>query len=340
MKTVQNILAYILPFVVFLALSLLIEFLGNQIFDTKILMNKYALDLIVFIICPIAFILTGFYIAPQENRKKTIKILSIILCVSLALAISASLDVLLQCSTYITCLILTIITGVVLYKSEKGIKYVFLIALIAVAFCFAALNINYIYNNENDKIQNTGKLKDADVIESTHPTDVPAKDSTWTPVAWNERRAIEVNLTTIQRTSHEVVVWCRLTHKFQESRDQYVDNMIKNFKLNGVYLDVKKWIDYDNTYLRVKLNPEGEKVIIVSQIEYNKDGSVLHSFDLQNSKYEEADRYVAPETLLSGLNTVMFTKFKFKNNDSIYNLYIDEIDAFIAEHPNSTILDM
>jgi hypothetical protein len=94
---IRKISAYTLPFVSFFALSILIEFIGESIFNTNKLLVKYLLDLFISVISPIVFVLVGFYIEP-ENKKKTIKILSIILCVFFLFAIASSLDSSLQSS--------------------------------------------------------------------------------------------------------------------------------------------------------------------------------------------------------------------------------------------------
>lgn len=111
---IRRISAYIVPFIVFLALSLLIESIGNNVLNTENLSNKYLLDLLIAVISPIVFVLVGFYIEP-ENKKKTIQILSIILCVFFLFAIMGSLDKTLQLSTYIASLGSTVITYIILY---------------------------------------------------------------------------------------------------------------------------------------------------------------------------------------------------------------------------------
>jgi len=119
---IRRISAYIVPFIVFMALSLLIEYIGSNIFNTDKLSNKYFLDLFISVSCPIVFVLVGFYIEP-ENKKKTIKILSIILCVLFLIASYGSLDRSLQLSTYLASVVSTVITYIIIYliyfKKEK-----------------------------------------------------------------------------------------------------------------------------------------------------------------------------------------------------------------------------
>ena len=113
---IRQISAYTLPFVSFFALSILIEFIGGSIFNTNKLLVKYLLDLFISVICPIVYIWVGFYLEPV-NKKKTIKILSIIICVFLLLASGSNLSRSLQLSTYIAGIVSTIITYVILLKT-------------------------------------------------------------------------------------------------------------------------------------------------------------------------------------------------------------------------------
>lgn len=113
---IRQISGYILPFVSFIALSILIEFIGGSIFDTSKLLVKYLLDLFISVICPIVYIWVGFYLEPV-NKKKTIQILSIIMCVFLLLASGSHLNHSLQLSTYIAGILSTIITYLILLKT-------------------------------------------------------------------------------------------------------------------------------------------------------------------------------------------------------------------------------
>jgi Mn2+/Fe2+ NRAMP family transporter len=119
---IRRICAYIVPFIVFLVFSILTENIGDNILNTDKLSNKYLLDLLIAVISPIVFVLVGFYIEPK-NKKKTIKILSIILCVFFLFAIMGSLDKTLQLSTYLASVGSTVVTYIILYvlhfKKEK-----------------------------------------------------------------------------------------------------------------------------------------------------------------------------------------------------------------------------
>lgn len=108
----REIGSYILPFMAWVVLSLIIEFAGNALFDTNILTVKYMLDLFISIVGAVAFVLTGYYIAPQ-NKKKTLKTLVIILCVLPLFAVYGCFgdDSILQANTYI----LAIMTAVIAY---------------------------------------------------------------------------------------------------------------------------------------------------------------------------------------------------------------------------------
>lgn len=112
---IRKVSAYILPFISFIALSLLIEYVGFTIFDTNDLTYKYILGCIMSSICSIVFILVGFYIEP-ENKKKTIKVLSIIICVIFLLAIYGKLDSPFYYTNYILGIISAIITYFVLLR--------------------------------------------------------------------------------------------------------------------------------------------------------------------------------------------------------------------------------
>ena len=112
---VRNILAYILPFIAIIIYSLTVEYIGNIFLPTNILLVKYSFDLFISITVPIVFLLTGFFVSPI-NKKKTIKILSIILCVMTIIVITSTLDSPLQLSTYVVVIVVTIITFLILNK--------------------------------------------------------------------------------------------------------------------------------------------------------------------------------------------------------------------------------
>jgi hypothetical protein len=103
------------------------------------------------------------------------------------------------------------------------------------------LSICLSINSSCHKKEKSGNSQIDDIISKiSTPIDIDMKDSIWLPAVWNERRVIEINIATVNRTDEEVEMWCRFIHKTEESRAQYIDNMIKNFKLNGVYDDIKR----------------------------------------------------------------------------------------------------
>ena len=112
---IRKVSAYILPFISFITLSLLIEYVGFAIFATNDLTYKYILGSLMSSICSIVFILVGFYMEP-ENKKKTIKVLLIIICVMFLLAIYGQLANPLYLTNYILGIISAIITYFVLLR--------------------------------------------------------------------------------------------------------------------------------------------------------------------------------------------------------------------------------
>lgn len=114
---IRIIFAYILPFIIVVVYSMMIELIKMSFFPADKLLVKYLFDMFISITAPIVFLLTGFFVAPI-NKKGTVKILSIIICVMTIIAISATLDSPLQLSTYITIVVVTVITFVVLNKKK------------------------------------------------------------------------------------------------------------------------------------------------------------------------------------------------------------------------------
>ncbi len=204
-------------------------------------------------------------------------------------------------------------------------------------FIVIALFINFIVPLlRESKARNTGGIKEKEIemrdATAERNASSLAKDSDWAPVAENQQKTIEINLSSVQRNGNVVKMWIRTTYKTDDSRKQYVDNLIKNFKLNEVYQETKKWIDYDNTYTYVELNKNNDIIKIIYQIEYNKNGSILHSYNFSSAKNESN---IVPGTLLSGLKESVFRKFKFLEENNEHSIYLEEVVEFIKGHPNS-----
>lgn len=77
---IRKIGAYIFPFISMYLVSKIIESILNSLFGSSNLMTDYMLDLFVCLIWPIVLLIVGYYVEP-ENKRKSIKILSIIYCV-------------------------------------------------------------------------------------------------------------------------------------------------------------------------------------------------------------------------------------------------------------------
>lgn len=112
---IRKVSAYILPFITFIVLSLLIEYIGFAIYDTNDLTYKYIIGSLISAISSIAFIVVGFYIEP-ENKKKTIRVLLIIISVMFLIAIYGKLDSPLYYTNYILGIISAIVTYFVLLR--------------------------------------------------------------------------------------------------------------------------------------------------------------------------------------------------------------------------------
>ena len=117
---IRSILAYLLPFIILITYSIIIDLIGSSILSTDKLIVKYLLDMFISISAPIAFILMGFYVAPKDKLKTT-RNLSLILSVMTLFVIMSTLDSPLQLSTYIAIIISTVVTTVILYKKNRGI---------------------------------------------------------------------------------------------------------------------------------------------------------------------------------------------------------------------------
>ena len=77
---IRKIGTYILPFISMFFVSKIIEFIVNNLFGSSNLLTDHMLNLFVCLIWPIVLLIVGYYIEP-ENKRKAIKILSIIYCV-------------------------------------------------------------------------------------------------------------------------------------------------------------------------------------------------------------------------------------------------------------------